>query len=579
MPRQCVNWLYQQEYVSSLLQKMMRKVVGAGFAVSAIAASLALLYAFLHRKESARRRSNRNQEEEVEEISDLDELDARIYELAIKYSPLAIELLKQMILIPSEHIGNDSKCGESNHENPRLEFLRNKIIELGAVYTPQDVDYDSFGNLVWAVTDPEDQLSYNERKVIYLDGHVDTFQCKENEWMKKIGKGIDCYKGLIDQSLANVDYLREELGYIPDKSKWNSLVFGRGSVDQLQGLITQVIATKILLETRELGSLSGAIVVSVATIAKEENPGGAPMNIMRKQILQPHQVPDCVILTQGTGDLAKGPCGIYIGEKGHCQIDVDIEGRSCCGAMPQYGLNPLEYGSLLINDAVTQALHGFGKHPLLGNGSRTTTSMHLVTPSNCSVPTKFGFKFMRTLLPGQYSDAAIQEIKSLKSYKKAIQAGCKISLRIPNYAQQTWKGALSDNPVSYLGWATEKTNPVVKAALESYKRTVTPHVPRVENYSPDELRRYPRIGSFMNPTDGVGYPLDQTSAQNSIEGKNWISVDNKIVHPPMFGIGAGYEQHSHKVGEYVHSEHIWCPIAVISRFPSLFVKCRTHLTQ
>jgi hypothetical protein len=70
-------------------------------------------------------------------------------------------------------------------------------------------------------------------------------------------------------------------------------------------------------------------------------------------------------------------------------------------------------------------------------------------------------------------------------------------------------------------------------------------------------------------TDGVGYVLRKGEFAFSIEGKNWIDAGDSV-HPPMFVIGAGFYQHAHTIGEYVHKAHLRCPIAVLARFPSLF---------
>ena len=81
-------------------------------------------------------------------------LDARVAELAAKYHPLAVEILKEAIRIPADYVdrpadkGGDPRCGTSNHEFPRLDYLRKKIIEIKAVRRPEDVDFDAFGNLV-----------------------------------------------------------------------------------------------------------------------------------------------------------------------------------------------------------------------------------------------------------------------------------------------------------------------------------------------------------------------------------------------------------------------------------------------
>ena len=63
-------------------------------------------------------------------------LDTRIAELAAKYLPLAAEMLAEAIRIPADYVdkpvdqGGDPLCGLSNHEFPRLEYLRKKIIEI-----------------------------------------------------------------------------------------------------------------------------------------------------------------------------------------------------------------------------------------------------------------------------------------------------------------------------------------------------------------------------------------------------------------------------------------------------------------
>jgi len=58
----------------------------------------------------------------------------RITELSEKYLPLAEELLKEAIRIPADYVdkpinqGGDPDCGLSNHEGPRLEYLKKRIV-------------------------------------------------------------------------------------------------------------------------------------------------------------------------------------------------------------------------------------------------------------------------------------------------------------------------------------------------------------------------------------------------------------------------------------------------------------------
>src|SRR5512138_2614511 len=144
-------------------------------------------------------------------------LDSRIAELAAKYLPLAKEMLAEAIRIPADYVdrpadqGGDPLCGTSNHEFPRLEYLRKKIIEIKAVRRPEDIFFDDFGNLVWVVFDPNDGIAPDQKKVIYLDGHTDTVRALRPQWIEKAGGGVDAYNGLVDAKKLDKNFLREEL--------------------------------------------------------------------------------------------------------------------------------------------------------------------------------------------------------------------------------------------------------------------------------------------------------------------------------------------------------------------------------
>ena len=104
-------------------------------------------------------------------------LDARIAALAARDLPLAVKILKEAIRIPADHVfvprdkGGDPLCGLSNHEGPRLHYLRARIVEINAVRHASDVDFDAFGNLVWTIEDPTDGIARANKRVLYLDGH------------------------------------------------------------------------------------------------------------------------------------------------------------------------------------------------------------------------------------------------------------------------------------------------------------------------------------------------------------------------------------------------------------------------
>lgn len=509
------------------------------------------------------------------EPNEITELDRKIVELAQEYVPYAIDLIQNLIRVPVDHFQEDPLSGTSNHETARLDYLKQYIIDKTAVENPEDVFYDEYGNLIWTVRDPEDPTPVDDLKVIYLDGHSDTVKALPESWESILGKGLDPFNGLIDITKVNEENLRKELKYLPPKEQWDNLIFGRGSIEQIQGIVSQVFATKILLETRNLGSLRGVKVVSIATVAGEENVGSGPKHILQRKGIQPNQIPDCVILTNATGDVKLGPCGLYIGHRGCCHIEIEITGHSCNGAEPSNGVNPLEHGSYIIAEASQQAKHGFGDNKFLGKGTRTATKCWIDTPSVSSVPTKFTIRFDRHLTLNETAENAIKELEELTSVKRARKAGCVVNIHFCKYTEKTHKGAKPNNEEVYNTWVTHPSDMAIHAAIDAYKRVVTPNVEdRYE--SPENIPKRPRLHKWSSSTDGVGYVFKNEELNFSVENKHWCKTKS-FTYPPMFGIGAGFEQNSHKIGEYVHKDHLWAPIAVIARFPSSFVQKRDEV--
>ena len=505
-------------------------------------------------------------------------LDARIAELAARYRPLAAEILAEIIRIPADFVdlpvseGGDPGCGLSNGEGPRLQYLKQRIVEIGAVRHADDVDFDAFGNLVWTLQDPDDGIAPADKRVIYMDGHSDTVKALRGQWRDKTDGGLDPYDGTVDLDKVDRDWLRGELGYLPPDADWGHLLFGRGSADQLGGVVAQVVASKILVELMSEGSLRGAIVRSYATVAEEDNDGGGPMYLVQKVLpgAPPELFPDVVILSEGTGDANKGALGIYRGQRGRMQIEVEVVGRSCHGSMPWEGLNPLEYGAHILVEATAQhdAGEGFKDNAFLGKGTRTASWATLDSPSDCAVPDRFVFRFDRRLTAGEDPQEAVAAIAALPAVARAREAGLSVDVRVPTYDQPTWKGYTPGNPQIYPGWETPEAHPAIQAAVESYHRVVTPHVGPGADQGKGSLRSQPRVDRWIFSTDGVGFPV-RPGALDIPEQKQWVD-GGAVRHPPMFGIGPGIEQNTHKIGEVVDLRELQQAIAFMARFPAVF---------
>jgi putative selenium metabolism hydrolase len=505
-------------------------------------------------------------------------LDSKIAELSQKYRPLAQKILAEVVRIPADHVdkpvdaGGDPECGLSNHEGPRLEYLRRMIIEIGAVKKPNDVGFDDFGNLVWTLEDENDGVPRADKRVVYLDGHSDTVRALRDQWKQKIGGGIDSYDGLTDSSKVDRAFLQRELGWLPPEREWDHLLFGRGSADQLSGVVCQVVASKVLMETIADGSLKGVIVRSYATASEEDNDGGGPMFITRKVLpgASAELIPDVVILTEGTGDSKKGALGIYRGQRGRMQIEVEVTGRSCHGSMPWEGLNPLEYASAILVEAARayEARDGFLDDEFLGHGTRTASWAELQTPSDCAVPDRFTFRFDRRLTIGETPDQAVADVEKLAAVAAAREAGLGVEVRVPTYDKPTWRGYALGNPQIYMGWVTPENHPAIQTAVDVYQRMVSPHVK--ESGPGGSIKKEARVDRWIFSTDGVGFPVRTDDESIRVpEKKAWV-VAGAYRHPAMFGLGPGIEQNTHKIGECVDLREVAHAIAFMARFPSAY---------
>ena len=504
-------------------------------------------------------------------------LDTRIAALAARDLPLAIAILSEAIRLPADHVdhpvadGGDPLCGLSNHEGPRLEYLRRTMLEIGAVQRPADLGYDAFGNLTWTLEDRDDGIPREAKRVIYWDGHCDTVRALREQWQQKTG-GLDPYRGLVDASRLDRDFLRRELGWLPPEAEWAHLRFGRGAADQLGGVVAQIVASRLLVELRPEGALRGAIVRGYITVAEEDNDGGGPLYVTRRVLpgAAPEAIPDVVILTDSTGDAVQGALGLYRGQRGRMQIEVCLTGRSCHGSMPWEGLNPLEWGGELLAEAARRyrAGDGFLDHPFLGAGSRTASWARIETPSDCAVPDRFTFRFDRRLTVGETPERAVADVEGLDAVRAARAAGLAVEVRVPTYQEPTWRGYVPGNPQIYPGWVTPEEHPAIRAAVAAWSAVVSPHVPDGPPVG-GGLRRAPRVGRWIFSTDGVGWPVPASDRSIAVPvGKAWVT-DGVCRHPAMFGIGPGIEQNTHKIGEVLDTRELPHAIAFLARYPGL----------
>lgn len=442
----------------------------------------------------------------------------------------------------------------SGHERKRLEILRSRIIELGAVRKEQDVFFNGMGALVWIVDSGEHE---EDMTVVYFDGHSDTVDPLPEQWRARCG--IDPWEGPgANFEGAKVEFLQKELEFIPARSEWSHLLFGRGAADQLAGVVTQVFATRALL--RMPGALKGIKVVSIATVSEEDNDGGTPLWIMENEWAKSTgpPPPDCVVITEATGDVIKGPLGVYRGQRGRVQVELLVGGKSCHGSMPHLGLNPVEFAANIVVEATQQASSGsFARDLFLGAGTRTCSWGKILTPSDCAVPQQMILRFDRRLTMGETAEAALLEIETLPAVKVARDAGLVVEIRIPTYDEASNSGARLHNPQQYRVWSTPEDHLCVKVGAAAHEAIGLGAC---------------RIDSWVFSTDGVGYVIDDL--QQPWIPSSWIR-QGPFLLPPMIGIGPGREQHAHRIGEYVDMREVVLSTAMLTVFTANYRKSLT----
>jgi acetylornithine deacetylase/succinyl-diaminopimelate desuccinylase-like protein len=187
------------------------------------------------------------------------------------------------------------------------------------------------------------------------------------------------------------------------------------------------------------------------------------------------------------------------------------------------------------------------------------------------VPERFTFRFDRRLTVGETPEQAVAEIERLDAVLNARGAGLTVDITVPVYEQPTNTGYLPNNLQIYPGWVTPEDHPAVRAAVDTYRRVVSPHVAEpADGATAGARRREPRVDRWVFSTDGVGFPVPADDATIDVPTrKHWVTA-GQVKHPAMFGIGAGIEQNTHRIGECVDERELEHAIAVLARFPSVF---------
>ncbi|HSL16994.1 MAG TPA: YgeY family selenium metabolism-linked hydrolase [Methylomirabilota bacterium] len=285
------------------------------------------------------------------------EQESHTYRLAEETAPDCIELLRDLVTIPSPSRGERLACERVMREMETLGY--------------RDVHLDEMGNVLGRFG--------SGPRVLAVDAHVDTVGISNPTHWK-----YDPFRGVVS----------------------GGILYGRGASDQKGGLAAVVHGVAL---ADRIGLPDDLTVWVTATVNGEDCVGLAWRYIVNEADLRPE-----VVVVSMPSHL-----GVCFGQRGRMEIQVATRGVSTHGSQPDRGSNAI-YAMTPIVDELA-ALHGrLGTdHPSLGCGSIAVTEIVSQSPSRTAIPDGCRIHIDRRLTIGETPDGALDEIRSLAAVAKA----------------------------------------------------------------------------------------------------------------------------------------------------------------
>lgn len=416
--------------------------------------------------------------------------------------------LRDLVKIPGE------SCGEKGH----VMRIKEEMEKLGF----DKVQIDPMGNILGFMG--------SGQTLIGFDAHIDT-----------VGIG----------NRDNWEFNPYE-GYETD-----SEIGGRGTSDQLGGIVSAVYGAKIM---KDLGLLNDKFQVVVTGTVQEEDCDG----LCWQYIIHEDKVrPEFVVSTEPTDG------GIYRGQRGRMEIRVDVKGISCHGSAPERGDNAIykmadilqDIRALNENDAADETqIKGLVKmldekyNPeweearFLGRGTVTTSEIFFTSPSRCAVADSCSVSLDRRMTAGETWESCLDEIRALPSVKKY---GDDVKVSMYEYSRPSWTELVYPIECYFPTWVIPKDHKVTKALEDAYKGLYGEE--RQGNDVTSQLRKSrPLTDKWTFSTNGV-----------TIMGRNNI---------PCIGFGPGAEAQAHAPNERTWKDDLVRCAAVYAALPGNYCK-------
>ena len=392
---------------------------------------------------------------------------AAVKNAAQGYEPDMCRFLRDLIRIP----------GESGKEKEVAERIIKEMKKLRF----NEAGIDKMGNVIGYMG--------NGKKLIAIDGHIDTVGIGNRDNWK-----FDPYEGYETET---------EIG-------------GRGSSDQLGGVVAAVYGAKIMKDLKLLNDKYRVMVTG--TVQEEDCDGLCWEYIIKEEKIKP----EFVVVTEPTdGKIARG-------QRGRMEIRVEVKGVSCHGSAPERGDNAIfKMGEIL---AEVKALgEKLKSDPFLGKGTITVTQIYFSSPSRCAVADMCAISVDRRLTWGETYQSALKEISALPTVKKY-----KAKVSMYRYDVPSYTGVVYPIDSYFPTWVIPEEAKPVKAMVKTC----------------EAIYGKPKIDKWTFSTNGV-----------SIMGRNKI---------PCVGFGPGKENQAHAPNEKTWKADIVRCAAVYAALPSVY---------
>ena len=294
-------------------------------------------------------------------------------------------------------------------------------------------------------------------------------------------------------------------------------IWGRGTSDQLGGIVSAVYGAKIM---KDLGMLSDEYKVLVTGTVQEEDCDG----LCWQYIINEDRIrPEFVVSTEPTNG------NIYRGHRGRMEIRVDVYGRASHGSAPERGDNAI-YKMADILQEVRDLNGKLAYDEFLGKGTITTSQIYFTSPSRCAVADSCSISLDRRLTNGETYLSALKEIEDLPAVKRY---GAKVSMY--TYERPSWTGLVYPTDCYFPTWVRQEADPEVVAMAESFRG----------------MYGEPKIDKWTFSTNGV-----------AIMGREGI---------PCIGLGPGREEEAHAPNEKTWKDDLVKCAAIYAALPTIYM--------